>query len=373
MKKIIVSVTSDLSTDNRVDRTCKALLEYGFEVILVGRIKSDSIDLENRKYPCKRFKLFFQKGAFFYMEYNLRLFIFLLFKKKDVLYSNDLDTLLANYFAKKFSRNTKLIYDSHELFTEAPELINRKRIRYFWLLIERFIFPKLNFIITVNESIASIYKALYGKDISVIRNVPFYYERISALQKEKIGIPKNNFTAIIQGSGLNIERGIEEAILSMHLLKNVSLLIVGNGDVIPLAKKMVLLEGLENSVFFFEKRPYTELMGFTELADVGLAIDKPKSKNYELALPNKLFDYMHAGTPILSSELIEITSLIQKYQIGISITTVTPQAIAAGINYLKEHPKEIKRMSENCFEAAKIENWENEKQKLTSLLDRMYS
>ncbi len=159
----------------------------------------------------------------------------------------------------------------------------------------------------------------------------------------------------------------------MHLLKNVSLLIVGNGDVIPLAKKMVLLEGLENSVFFFEKRPYTELMGFTELADVGLAIDKPKSKNYELALPNKLFDYMHAGTPILSSELIEITSLIQKYQIGISITTVSPQAIAAGINYLKEHPKEIKRMSENCSEAAKIENWENEKHKLTSLLDRMYS
>ncbi|NBP74630.1 MAG: hypothetical protein EBU61_01145, partial [Crocinitomicaceae bacterium] len=70
MKKIIVSVTSDLSTDNRVDRTCKALLEYGFEVVLVGRIKSDSIDLENREYPCKRFKLFFQKGAFFYMEYN---------------------------------------------------------------------------------------------------------------------------------------------------------------------------------------------------------------------------------------------------------------------------------------------------------------
>ena len=323
--------------------------------------------------PIKDLSYSFKKGPFFIWNIICAFLYFYFSKKKDVLYSNDLDTLLANYCAKKFSRDTKLIYDSHELFTEAPELINRKRIRYFWLLIERFIFPKLNFIITVNESIASIYKALYGKDITVIRNVPFCYERISPLQKEKIGIPKNNFTAIIQGSGLNIERGIEEAILSLHFLDNVSLLIVGNGDVIPLAKKMVLHEGLENSVFFFEKRPYTELMGFTELADVGLAIDKPKSKNYELALPNKLFDYMHAGTPILSSELIEITSLIQKYQIGISITTVTPQAIAAGINYLKEHPEELKRMSENCLEATKIENWENEKQKLTSLLDRMYS
>ncbi len=155
MKKIIVSATTDLSTDNRIDRTCKALLEHGFEILLVGRIKSDSVNLEIRNYPCKRFKLVFQKGPFFYMEFNLRLFFFLLFQKKDILISNDLDTLLANYCCSKFSRRTKLLYDSHELFTETPELIARKRVRFVWLVIERYIFPKLKFIITVNQSINS--------------------------------------------------------------------------------------------------------------------------------------------------------------------------------------------------------------------------
>lgn len=371
MKKIIVSATSDLSTDNRIDRTCKTLLEHGFEVLLIGRIKSDSVNLETRNYPCKRFKLVFQKGPFFYMEFNLRLFFFLLFQKKDILFSNDLDTLLANYCCSKFSRRTKLIYDSHELFTETPELIARKRVRFVWLVIERYIFPKLKFIITVNQSIADIYQSLYDKKITVVRNVPYFYNLSSTLQKKDIDIPEENFVVIIQGSGLNIERGIEEAILSMNSLENVSLIIVGDGDVIPLAKSIVRKEGLERKVKFFAKRPYKELMGFTELADIGLAIDKPLSKNYELALPNKLFDYMHAGTPIISSQLIEISSLIQKYQIGISVTAVTPQAIAAGITYLRDNPKELKRMKENCLKAAKIESWENEKQKLIKLLDDM--
>lgn len=373
MKKIIVSATSDLSTDNRIDRTCKTLLDQGFKVLLVGRIKSDSHKLEFRNYPCKRFKLVFQKGPLFYMEFNLRLFFFLLFQKKDILFSNDLDTLLANYCASKFIKKTKLIYDSHELFTETPELVARKKVRFIWLLIERFIFPKLKFVITVNKSIADIYESLYDTKITVVRNVPYFYNLSSSLQKKDIGIPEKNFLVIIQGSGLNIERGIEEAIFSMNFLENVSLIIVGNGDVIPLAKSIVRKEGLEKKVNFFTKRSYNELMGFSELSDIGLAIDKPLSKNYELALPNKLFDYMHAGTPIISSQLIEISALIQKYKIGISITAVTPQAIAAGISYFRDNPIELKRMKENCLKAAKIENWENEKQNLVSLLDRLYS
>ena len=107
----------------------------------------------------------------FYAFFNLRLFFILLFKKADVFVSNDLDTLLANYLASKFKRKTELVYDSHEYFTEVPELTNRPGVQKIWMKIERMIFPKLTKIYTVNDSIAKIYSELYTKDIKVVRNI----------------------------------------------------------------------------------------------------------------------------------------------------------------------------------------------------------
>ena len=124
-KRIISSVTNDLLTDQRVHRICKSLSNHDFEVSLIGRRKKSSIALEGRSYSCKRFHLIFEKGPLFYMEYNLRLFVFLLFSNVDLLISNDLDSLLANYLVSRV-RNLPIVYDSHEFFTEVPELIKRK-------------------------------------------------------------------------------------------------------------------------------------------------------------------------------------------------------------------------------------------------------
>ena len=91
--------------------------------------------------------------------------------------SNDLDTLLPNFFISKM-RKTKLIYDSHEYFTEVPELISRPFIQKIWKTLEGFMLPRLKNIYTVNESIASIYKNLYGINPKVIRNVPILLLRV---------------------------------------------------------------------------------------------------------------------------------------------------------------------------------------------------
>ena len=103
MKRIIVSVTNDLVTDQRVDKTCDVLTEIGFEVILVGRKLKNSLPI-HRKYSTKRFRLVFNKGILFYAEYNTRLFLFLLFSRKSFLFSNDLDTLLPNYLISKIQK-----------------------------------------------------------------------------------------------------------------------------------------------------------------------------------------------------------------------------------------------------------------------------
>src|SRR5690554_8125741 len=80
-KKIIVSVTNDLYTDQRVHKVCSFLYENKYDVLLVGRKLKDSQEITDRSYEVKRFKLLFNKGALFYANYNLRLFLFLLFNK----------------------------------------------------------------------------------------------------------------------------------------------------------------------------------------------------------------------------------------------------------------------------------------------------
>ena len=150
MKRIIVSVTNDLVTDQRVDKTCDVLTEIGFEVILVGRKLKNSLPI-HRKYSSKRFRLVFNKGILFYAEYNTRLFLFLLFSRKNFLFSNDLDTLLPNYLISKIQKK-KLFFDSHELFSEIPELVNKKRVKNVWIYLEKIIIPRLENVITVNFS-----------------------------------------------------------------------------------------------------------------------------------------------------------------------------------------------------------------------------
>ena len=133
MKKVIASVTTDLISDHRVHKLCLSLYNHGYDVTLVGR-KKNSQKLTSRPYKVIRFNMFFKKGFLFYMFFNLRLFFLLLFKKSDILISNDLDTIFPNFLVSKFKKS-QIIYDSHELFTEVPELLSKKKIKLFHLLL----------------------------------------------------------------------------------------------------------------------------------------------------------------------------------------------------------------------------------------------
>ena len=370
MRRVIVSVTNDLTTDNRVNRTCSVFASAGFKVVLVGR-KLPQSQVINRPYECKRFQMVFKKGFLFYASYNLRLFLFLLFHKSELLYSNDLDTLLPNFLVSKIKR-IPLIYDSHELFTEVPELQHSPFKKGVWIRIEKWIVPKLTYCITVNESIAKIFETKYKVRFNSIRNVPekLIYKTNSELVAAEL--PINSFKVIVQGSGLNMDRGLEEAIEAILLLENVHLLIVGDGDVLPKAKKIVQDLSLENRVHFYGKRPYYELMQFTALADCGLAIDKATNKNHEFALPNKVFDYIQASTPIICMDLIEIKALVQKYNIGLVISEVNPKEIALAIKTLQNDTPMLSNFRDNCKIAAEIEHWNNEKFKLEEIIEAIY-
>lgn len=368
IKTAIVTVSNDLATDNRVNKTCNVLKESGYKVILIGRKRKNSIPLKSQNHQCIRLNLLFDKGPFFYAELNIRFFFFLLFSSVDLIFSNDLDTLPAAFLAHKLKFKSKLVYDSHELFTEAPELEGRF-VKKIWERIEKIIFPKLNYIITVNDSIAAIFKSKYNKELVVVRNIGEQINLTNIKSKEELGLPTDKKIIIIQGSGLNVERGIEEAIEAMLYVHGAVLVIVGDGDVIPNAKILVEKLKLSSRVLFFGKRPYTDLMQFTHYADIGLALDKPKSLNYKFALPNKLFDYINTQTAVISSNLIEIEKIVKRYAIGLVIEQTEPKLIASAINSLIENPELLASYQNNCKAAGKIENWENEKIKMKALID----
>ena len=131
MKRVIVSVINDLSTDQRVHKVCTTLFKLGYDVTLVGRRQRKSLPLEKRDYKTKRMFLLFEKGPLFYLEFQRRLFRYLLFHKADVLVANDLDTLLPNYLISKL-KGSNLVYDSHELFCEVPELQSNPTKKKLW-------------------------------------------------------------------------------------------------------------------------------------------------------------------------------------------------------------------------------------------------
>ena len=85
----------------------------------------------------------------------------------------------------------------------------------------------------------------------------------------------------MQGAGLNVERGIEEVVMAVKELDDVALMLVGDGDVMPLIKNIIQEHHLEQKVFMYGRRPYHEMMQYTAHADLGITMDKPLSKNYE--------------------------------------------------------------------------------------------
>lgn len=364
--KVIVSVSNDLSTDRRVDNTCQTLTEMGFDVLLVGRRLKNSREVK-RNYKTRRLKLLFNKGFLFYAVLNIRLFYYLFHKKAQLLIANDLDTLPANYLVSKFKK-IPLVYDTHEFFTGVPELVNRHRVRKIWERIEKRIFPKLKYIITVNKSIADLYNELYNKEIIVVRNIPPYREIQGKLTRQQLSLPDDKKIILLQGAWINVNRGGEEAVEAMKYVENALLLIIGGGDVIDVLKKMTEDMKLTDKILFIPKLPFDSLFEYTIKADIGLTIDKDTNINYRFSLPNKLFDYINAGVPVLASPLVEVKSIVGTYKVGELIENHDPQHIAGCINKMLENNEMLKAYRQNCIIAKKDLCWEKEKIRLADFL-----
>jgi len=365
-KRAIISVINDLVTDQRIDKTASVLVDLGFEVLMVGRRKTDSPRMPDRVYETLRMRLLWEKGPVFYAEYNIRLFLLLLSHPADLLVSNDLDTLLPNFLAHKLKR-IPIVYDSHEYFTATPELVDRPKVQRIWKWIEKTIVPKLKNCITVNASIAEMFEKEYHVPFKIVRNIPRQREGVAIPSRSELNLPEGKKIILMQGAGINVQRGAEEAVEAMKYIDSAILLIVGGGDVLPELKKMVQDMSLQEKVVFVARQTPEKLAGYTAHADIGLTIDKDTNINYRFSLPNKLFDYIYAGVPVLASPLVEIKRIIQHYEIGTFIENHDPVHIAETINALLQDENRMSQYRQNTKKAASELNWENEKNTLIDI------
>ena len=373
-KKVIISVTTDLYSDQRVHKTCLSLVSMGYDVHVIGRsLRSnkfyDSSVIFQKPYSVKRFNLFFKKGFLFYMTFNIRLFFFLLFNKFDVIFSNDLDTLLPNFLISRIKKKP-LVYDSHELFTEIPELIDRPLVKSFWEFIEKIIFPRLDHIITVSDHIASFYYEKYNKQINVIRNAPFKLNHYShTLSQNMVSfkniLHKSSGRKIIYQGSLNKDRGIELMIESMRYI-HATLFIVGDGDIKIKLERLVKKKSLERKVKFIGRVSFSELKKITVNMDLGLSFEEDVCLAYKYSLPNKIFDYIHSDIPVLVSDLPEMRSLVSHYKIGEVLKSRSLENVAFQINDMLSK-KEF--FANSLINAKKELCWENEEKKLYNLFE----
>ena len=367
-KKIaFVSVINDLVTDNRVNKTCMALIECGYDVTLVGRKLSNSLPIPNWTFKTIRLKMIFKKGPLFYFFFNLRLFFVGLINKTDLFYANDLDTLAPMFLLSKLKKKP-LIYDSHELFCEVPELKSSRIKKSIWQKLEGYIIPKLQTCITVNVSIAKIYEAKYNVPFYIIRNISDFDQSFIPKSRVQLSLPEDKKIILLQGAGINVDRGAEELIDAMEFVQNAVLYIIGSGDVWENLKQKVLFnKNIQNKVVLINKLPKSELINYTFNADLGLSIDKNTNLNYLYSLPNKIFDYIQAEIPILASRLPEIENIILQYKIGDFIDDHNPKTIANKLNEML-YSQQLSSYKKYLAIAKKEITWKSEKEKLLTII-----
>lgn len=360
MRKIIISVSNDIVTDQRIMKIAGTLLKSGADITIAGRILKDTIVVKDFPFKMKRFRLLFNKGPLFYASLNLRLFFYLLFSKLDLLVANDLDTLLANYLISKIKGKT-LVYDTHELFEELPELVNRKRVRNIWMKIERNILPKLVFTYTVNQSIADIYREKYKVEMDVVRNVHYRSEA-----KGNVSLPEDckDKNILLYAGVLNMGRGVDLVIRSLLYLDKWVFIILGYGYEMEKLKNLVKERNLEERVIFIGRVKSEDLIEYASLAHIGVSLEENKGMSYYYSLPNKIFTYIQAGTPVLGREFPEVIKIVKEYNIGCTTLCNDPEELAGMIRDMMMDRKRYETWKRNLKKAAEELCWEKESEKL---------
>ena len=369
---ICMVVFGDLSFDFRVYREAAALREAGHTITIVASDRSpgngvrlpeewDGFDL--RLVPVDPSRSLRAS----YPRFWLGAARLLKQVTADAYHAHDLDTLWPAARAAKHCR-VPLIYDSHELWTEQASLVSRPCIRAFWAALERRLLHEVHHTITVNSSLARILTERHGlSHTTVLRNLPPYRPPVRSDRiRAELHLDRDCLVILYQG-GFLTDNGLAEQIAAMSAVDAAALVLMGSGPTEGQLRQQVADTRLEDRVFFLPRVPFGSLHEYTCSADLGLCLIKPSGRSFYYSLPNKLFEYMLAGLPILACESPEIRAVVAETGVGVVVDPTDVEAIGRHLRALIADPGARRRYSAASLRAAQSYTWESEAPKLVAL------
>ena len=358
MTRIYFTVTNSIVYDQRMQRICTSLSNDGYSVFLIGRkIKGHPLP-EKTPYQTQLLQCFFSRSVLFYVEYNLRLFFYLITQKIDVICAIDADTLLPCLFYSKL-KNIKRVYDAHEYFSEQKEIVTRRRIQIIWQLIEKWCVPQFKNGYTVNDILQTKFQQNFGVKYSVIRNLPILSTHLPPKPASV-----NDKIILYQGS-VNHGRCFETLIPAMKQVPAV-LWIIGTGNFYAEVQAMIKAHRLEDKIKLLGPMLPEKLITITPTAYFGITLFEAKGFNQTNSLANRFFDYIMAGIPQICVNYPAYAAIQQKYTVAYLVNDTNENTLAAAMNNLLSDAVLYTQLQQQCIIARKELNWQKEEIKLLS-------
>lgn len=364
--KVWMTMYDDPYDDARVVREIRALTEMGFEVGVLHGLFSDR-PLRRDYVGAKLVPVPLGKrrgGKLPFLTFYLRAFPLVVGLKGEAFHCQDLFSLPVAYIGAKLS-GAWLIYDVHEYYIGTPALADRSLERAVWGAVERAFVRRADAVVTVCGSIADVLAKRYGISRPyVVRNLPELRRvpRNDSLRRW-LRVPEAEPILLYQGV-LQRGRGLLVAVEALRKLERGVLVLLGDGEMREEVEGYVKRTGMDERVFMPGWVPLEKLPIYTASADVGLCLVENFGYSYYLSLPNKLFQYIMAGIPVLASDFPEMGRMVRETGTGLVADPSDPEDVADKARRLLEDISLWRRCSENARKAAEVYNWEVEKAKL---------
>lgn len=369
MRQVINILFNDFTNDNRVFKECKTLQKNGYDVTLVATRFDRSLPIEEELegFKVRRFNV----GRIKFLPLNLLLFWFSIIKyyrNSSVFHCNDLYALPPAYFIKKIlKKRAKIVYDCHEHETEAQIYIGNPILKMSAKIIERKMIPYADKVIVVSKSIRDDYVDMYKiNPPALVMNCPnFHTYKNEEYFRKVFKIPKENIILLYVGiykQGRGLERLISLFKRATKKNKKLSLVLLTWGDGIEKLKESIKDD---KNIFIHGSAPLNVFMGYVASADFGVLLLENISKNNDYALPNKLFDYVMAKLPVITSNLKEMAQFINENKVGYVVDLNDEKKIIDLMVNLDVNTK--KALLPNLERARKIYTWKNQEKVLVNL------
>jgi len=292
----------------------------------------------------------------------------------DIYHAHDDNALFASNIAARLRRKP-LVFDAHELPLVDPHIVRWPTLTRVARFILRQLTQHARATIVVSAPIGLRLRELYGGPPAVVvRNLlPYNTVPRSNRLREYFGLSVETRVALYQGQ-LAPDRDLDKLVYAAHALpENVVIVLMGAGSSQQPLQRLIDAEGLQARVKLAPFVPYQELLAWTTSADVGLILYNPDfSENVRMCLPNKLFEYVMAGLPVLASPLVAVREILEEYQVGRIAERLDPASFGAAIGAMANDTAALEMMRRNELAAARGDlNWEAERWRLVDLYDRL--